>query len=267
MSGFVDLHAHILPDVDDGPDTWEQALDTVRLAAGSGVTHIVSTSHMLPDGPYAHRRSDLLPQIEELKRRVAEEGVPISVHAGGEVYLTPSTAEEVKAGQLLTYCDAGRYILVELPTGEVPSYTDQALFDLQLLGLTPIIAHPERNREIIENPQRLFDLIERGVLAQVTASSLRATPYMATAELLIRHRAAHFVASDTHGVDRRPPRLSAYMDQLSALVGTEHARRLLVESPLCVIEGADFQPEPVIPLEASPPSRRSFFRRLLSRQR
>lgn len=264
MNGIVDIHAHILPNVDDGPDSWETALETVRLAAQDGTAHIVSTSHMLPDGPYANKRSNLLPLIEELRGRLADEGISITVHVGGEVYLTPSTARDVKAGELLTYGDAGRYILVELPAGEFPDYAEHALFDLQLEGITPIIAHPERNRDIIQNPERLFGLVERGILAQVTASSLRATPYMATAELLIRHRAVHFVASDTHGPDRRPPRLSTYVDRLAQLVGEEGARRLLVDNPLRVIEGTDIEPEPVIPLKTAP-ARRSFLRRLFGR--
>lgn len=266
MNGMVDIHAHILPNVDDGPDSWEAALETVRMAAQDGILHIVSTSHMLPDGPYANKRSKLLPLIEELQRRVAEEGIPINVHIGGEVYLTPTVAQEVEAGELLTYCDAGRYILVELPAGEFPSYTEHALFDLQMAGITPIIAHPERNRDIIQDPDKLFALVERGVLTQVTASSLRATPYMATAELLIRHRAAHFVASDTHGVDRRPPRLTAYVDTLTQLVGEEGARKLLVDNPLRVIEGAEIETEPVIPLKKAR-TRRSFFLRHLGRWR
>lgn len=266
MKGMVDIHAHILPNVDDGPDSWEAALETVRLAAQDGITDIVSTSHMLPDGAYANRRSTLLALVDELRRRVAAEGIPINVHVGGEVYLTPEVGQAVKAGDLLTYCDAGRYILVELPAGEFPSYAEHALFDLQLAGVTPIIAHPERNRDIIDDPSRLLDLVERGILVQVTASSLRATPYMATAELLIRHRAVHFVASDTHGPDRRPPRLSSYIDILSQLAGEGAARQLLVENPRRVIEGADIEPEPVIPLRKAPARRPFFLRRLGGRR-
>lgn len=245
---MIDLHAHILPGVDDGPATWDDSLEILRLAAKDGIRHIVGTSHMLPDGPYANERAKLLALITELQERSKAEGLPISVHAGGEVYLTPDTVQRLQAGRALTYCDAGKYMLVELPSSEIPSYAEQALFDLQLQGITPIIAHAERNLGVIRSPQRLFDFVRRGVLVQVTASSLRAKPFAETAELLIRHRAAHFVATDTHGVNRRPPTLSKYRQHLANLVGHDGARRLLQDNAQCVIQGDHLETEPVQPL-------------------
>lgn len=266
MTGMVDIHAHVLPGVDDGPATWDDVLAIVRMAAEDGITGIVSTSHMLPDGAYANKRADLLPLIEQLQGRLASEGLPTHVYPGGEVYLTPDTAARVKSGELLTYADAGRYILVELPSAEIPGYAEQALFDLQLIGLTPIIAHPERNQGVIREPQRLLDLVGRGILTQVTASSLRAKPFVHTAELLIRHHAAHFIATDTHGVDRRRPRLSVYYERLSQLVGPEGARRLLIDNPRCVIEGKTVPTQPVVPLAGDRPAR-TLIGRLFGRRR
>lgn len=262
---MIDIHAHILPGVDDGPKGWDDALAIVRMAAKDGIEHIVSTSHMLPDGPYANKRSDLLPLIEALQQKVTAEALSITIHAGGEVYLTPDTALRLKAGEVLSYCDAGKYMLVELPSSEIPSYTEQALFELQLQGVTPIIAHPERNLGVMREPQRLFDIVERGVLTQVTASSLDAKPFRETAELLIRHRATHFIATDTHGVRRRRPILSEHRERLIDLVGEEGTARLLRENARAVIDGVPFQPVPLIPLEQQRRGTRALLQRLFSR--
>lgn len=265
---MIDVHAHILPGVDDGPATWDEALATLRMAAEDGIGHIVSTSHMVPDSGYDNRRSKLLPLIDELKARLVEEGIPIQVHAGSELYLTPETAKLIAEGEVLTYLDKKRYALVEFPAAEIPNYAEQALFDLQLLGVTPIIAHPERNQGVRRDPGRLLEMVERGALTQVTASSLHAKAFAAMAELLIRQGAVHFIASDTHGVTRRPPLMSRVYPRLSQLVGREGAQRLLWTNPKCVIDGAAVPAEPVRPLQTPPErSRRGVLARLFSRRR
>lgn len=260
---MVDLHAHILPGVDDGPATWEQSLAILRRAADDGIKHMVATSHMLPDGPYANERDTLIQLTGELQERAQAENIPITVHVGGEVYLTPDTVERLNSGLALTYCDAGKYMLVELPSAEIPSYAEQALFDLQLQGITPIIAHAERNLGVIREPQRLFDLIARGILVQVTASSFRAKPFVETARLLVRHGAAHFIATDTHGVDRRSPVLSKYRDTLAAIVGDEGADRLLRTNAQAVLQGDPLQVQPAEPLVSKRKRQRGLLQRLL----
>lgn len=264
--GFIDLHAHILPGVDDGPADWDEALQTVRMAAEDGVRHIVSTSHMVPHSPYDNSRTRLLELVAELRERVAAAGIAVEVHAGAEVYLTPDTARRIEQGTALTYGDARRYVLVELPASEIPAYTEQALFEVQLLGVTPIIAHPERNAGVMRDPQRLLAMVERGVLTQVTASSLGAKPYAHTAEWLLRQGAVHFVASDTHGPNRRPPALGRWRERLVALVGPEQAAQLLWDNPKRVLDG---EPVPHRPVQsaAQPQGRRSFLAGWLGRLR
>lgn len=264
---MIDLHAHVLPGVDDGPETWTEAMEIVAMAADDGIRHIVSTSHMWPEGPYANKRAELLRLTAELQERVRAASLPVTIHPGAEVYLSPDTARGLEGGQVLTYGDAGRYVLIELPAAEVPRWAEQVLFDIQLRGITPIIAHPERNREIMRQPERLAAWVERGILAQITASSLYVKPFAKTAKYLIRHGMAHFIATDTHGVKRRPPVLSRCRQKLEELVGAEGARRLLLENPKHVIEG---KPLPVRPFDGMPSPGKDepvgFLRRLFRRK-
>lgn len=249
---MIDIHAHILPGVDDGPRDWDEAIATVRAAAAEGITEMVATSHMLPDGPFANTREQLLPLVDELRKRVGAAGLPVRIHAGGEVHISPDLAQRLDEGRVLTYCDARRYMLVEFPPSEIPSYAEHVLFELQLRGVTPVLAHVERNQGVLRNPERLYELIARGALAQVTASSLRGRGAVTEfSEYLIRHRMVHFVATDTHGADRRPPRLSEALETLSQWIGDEAARRLVYENPAALLAGESW-PEP----DALRPSRR-----------
>lgn len=257
---MIDIHAHILPGVDDGPRTWDDALAIIEMAAEDGIRGIVSTSHMHEAGPYKNNRTILLEKLAELKEKVADAEMPVELYAGGEVHLMPSTATWVANKEALTYCDAGRYILIELPTMEIPSFTKQVLFDLQVQGLIPIIAHPERNRAVMRNPERLFSLIARGALVQITAGSLVSNPFAETTEILLKHDAVHFVATDTHGVRRRPPVLSMYEEHLCDIIGEEKTKQILWKNPRFIIEGKPLAAPPVRPMEQ--PKRRGILGRL-----
>lgn len=246
---MIDIHAHILPGVDDGPKTWDDALAILQTARENGITAMVATSHMLPDGPFANTRGKLLPLVDELRERAAARQIEIEIFVGGEVHISPDLVERYEAGQLLTYGDAGRYMLVELPPSEIPVYTEQVLFDLQLRGITPILAHVERNQGVVRRPDKLVEFIQRGALTQVTASSLTTSGALADfTRSLIEHSLVHFIATDTHGVRRRRPELKPAVEQASAWIGEEAAFALVYENPRRMLAGeAVHVPAPSLP--------------------
>lgn len=247
---MIDIHAHILPGVDDGPKTWDDALAILQTAYEGGITAIAATSHMLPVGPFANTRDRLLPLITELRERAAARQIAIEIYAGGEVHISPDLVQRYDAGQVLTYGDAGRFMLVELPPAEIPVYTEQVLFDLQLRGVTPIIAHVERNQGVMRRPDKLVELIQRGALAQVTASSLTTSGALADlTRSLIEHQLVHFIATDTHGVRRRRPELKPAVEQASAWIGEEAAQALVYENPRRMLAGEALHvPTPSLPV-------------------
>lgn len=263
---MIDLHAHVLPGVDDGPVTWDETLALVRAAAGAGVTAMAATPHMLPDGPWANERDRILPLVDELRRRVEREGLGVDIVPGGEVYVVPDAAERVRKGKAMTYGDAGRYMLLELPPSHVPPYLERVLFELRVTGVTPIIAHPERYDVVQRDPDIVWEWHERGALLQLNVGSLPlAGPLGRTARALLAMGAVHLLASDAHGVDKRPPLRAKDFERAAAFVGEPAARRLLCDNPTAVLAG---EPVPAVqPVTPPPrePSREGWLGRLWRR--
>jgi protein-tyrosine phosphatase len=183
---------------------------------------------------------------EETERRLGEvreawdgAGLSIELHLGVEIYLTPQTPADLETGRLWTLAGS-RYVLVELPFRTWPTYAEDVLFDLQLKGYVPILAHPERYTVIAHEPNRMYSLAERGILSQVTGAALlggHGHEAQRCAETLVKHGLAHFISSDAHGVTmrKRMPQLGEAMRSAARLVGEERARALVLDNPGCVV--------------------------------
>jgi protein-tyrosine phosphatase len=206
---MIDIHNHILPGIDDGPADWEEALDLARNAVANGITTVIATphhAHELYHNPNDNRQVELL--TEQLNERLKLAGIPLLVHAGQEIRVHQDLLDrwdEGVTGGLMALAQT-QFMLLELPSGRVPEGTEELVYELTLKGITPIIAHPERNRELANNPSLLKRLIENGALAQVTAHSLvgllgrgveKAAWSMCTQGMI------HFVASDAHHATKR----------------------------------------------------------------
>lgn len=260
---MIDIHSHLLPGLDDGAASWDETLAMARLAHQDGVKVMVATPHMMWDGVYANRAPQVLELVEETQKRLARAGVDLKVVAGGEIYLSPETPKGLKSGELLTYGNSRRAVLIEFPGREVPPFAEQAIFDCQLQGLSVILAHPERNPAVMSDLQRVVSWIERGVYLQVNARSLLGESgswSRESAEELLQRRLVHFVASDAHSIDRRPPGLSQAERRLETLVGKEIAQELVSGNPRRLLEG-----EAIRVWDPVTPPRRGFFSRLFRR--
>lgn len=260
---LIDLHTHILPGVDDGVSDDAEALETLRQVAAAGITHVVATPHVIT-GVYTSEPDAIREGTARLQELADGEGVAVRVLPGAEYYLEPEVLERHAQGRLITLNDAGRYVLVELPAQEVPGYVEQLLFNLVVEGLTPVLAHPERNMVLMHDPGRLYRLVQRGVLVQVTAGGLLGVfgrEVRCAAEVFIRHRWVHFMASDLHGLDARLEAMGEVGPKLTALVGPAEADRILVDNPQAVLEGRALTTTE--PLEWTP--RVGFVRRLWRR--
>ncbi|MEW6540756.1 MAG: CpsB/CapC family capsule biosynthesis tyrosine phosphatase [Bacillota bacterium] len=236
---MIDIHTHILPGCDDGAANEAEALEAAGQALAARVDCVVATPHVIP-GVYDHGREQILARVARLQAALEAAGLPLRVFPGAEYYLEPELPEKLDRGELLTLADRGRHVLVELPMVGVSPYTDQVLFNLLVRGVTPVLAHPERNRELAARPERLYRLVQRGVLVQVTAGSLTGlfgSRAQAAAALFIRQHWAHFAASDLHGPGARLTAMGEMPDRLAALVGKEAASLLLQENPRRVLEG------------------------------
>lgn len=241
---MIDMHSHILPALDDGAADWDQAIAMARVASGDGITEVVCTPHWVL-GKYDNSREIILDRVAELKERLADKQIPLDVHPGAELRIDMSLPQRVKSGELLTLNDAG-YVLLELPDEILPDNLGEFFWDLQIAGFRPILSHVERNPIIRENPRRLFDWVEAGILTQITAASLQeefAEEIREFAVFLVERRLVHMLVTDSHGLRMRKPILSEARRVVEGLVGTEAAQRMVLDTPRHILRG---EPVPVV---------------------
>jgi len=269
---MIDLHSHILPNLDDGPRTMEDSIQMCRISYHDGIRTIVATPHILP-GIYKNDRSTILTKLQELNNALMKFGVQSSgsrvknldpmtqlpndsiteleILPGADVHFSSDILQRYEKGEIVTVNDRGRYLMVEFAFQGIPYQAEEVLFQLLTKGIIPIISHPERNMEIGQRPQRYYEMIRMGCLGQVTAMSLTGefgSGVRRIAEKLLSKRLIHMIASDAHSPDGRPPVLSTAMKAAEKIVGKEEARKMVTEYPAAVIDGRRPNvPEPLSP--------------------
>lgn len=237
---MIDVHFHCLPDIDDGPATWQEAVDLCRAAAADGVTALVATPHVLR-GDWLNEDPAVRDQLI-LKLNTMLGGKP-SVLAGCEYFFSADAVELWEKGKSgpLTGLNRTGYLLLEFPPGPIPPGTAGIFHELSLLDVTPVIAHPERHRVFAQDPPILEDLVRRGAAVQITAGSLLGEfgegPQQASHEFL-RRGLVRVVASDAHSLNHRPPHLKAARDLVMKSWGTEVEQGLFEANPRAIIAGA-----------------------------
>lgn len=208
---MIDLHFHCLPGIDDGPRNWDDAVALCRQAASEGTTTIVATPHVLHE---SWANEDPAERDRLIVRLNALLGGSPAIVPGCEVAFSADLVEQWERGPSGPLVGLTRQpvLLIELPNYGVPAAVDAVFHELLVMNVTPVIAHPERNAELVSHPERLASLVERGVLMQVTAAAVlgeMGRRAQAAVQSLFRHGLVHLVASDAHSLDRRPPRLAA----------------------------------------------------------
>ncbi|MEK7682124.1 MAG: CpsB/CapC family capsule biosynthesis tyrosine phosphatase [Chloroflexota bacterium] len=254
---MFDIHTHILPGVDDGPQAMADAVEMVRRAESDGARTMIATPHAKDVSE--HFPNGAIRSVHDaLRAELAKAGVGVEVLLGMENAMTADLHRKVAAGVQFPY-PGGKYILVELPYFGYPTYADEVLFQLQLAGLTPVLAHPERTVLFQHHPNKLADMVERGMLVQVTAGGLLGLfgPEGRKAiEEFLRMGIVHVMASDTHTPDgERGPGLCHAMEAAERLVGLARAEALVTAAPEAIARG---EPLPEMP-PVSPPKKRWLF--------
>lgn len=254
----------MLPGLDDGAVDWEDAVSMAVKAADDGIKKVVCTPHWVC-GLLDNNRKVVFQAIELFKEELDKRGIDLEVYPGAELSLHLSLPEKLETGEVLTLNGTKRYALVELPAEIVPPGIENFFFQLESMGITPILAHPERNFALIESPQKLYAWVQMGVLTQITAGSLLGrfgTAVRKFSVFLMEHRMVHILATDAHGPKTRAPRLSGAVKEASRIVGDDAARRMVSDRPLAIIRGeALVCPDP-IPIAGR--NRGNIFRRIFS---
>ena len=243
---MIDIHSHILPEVDDGPKSWEAAVEMCRMAAADGITHMVATPHA--NDRYAYDRVYLADLLRQLKERVG--GTP-ELSLGCDFHLSYENLERALDEPQTYTIGETNYLLIELSDYSIPAQLTDCFRRLGDRGLTPILTHPERNSILQRTPQRVLEYADQGCLIQVTASAL--TGFWgerpeSVSRWLLERSAVHILASDAHDTRRRVPILSGARAVAAEMVGTEYAEALVEGNPGAIVRGRTipFCPRPVI---------------------
>jgi protein-tyrosine phosphatase len=260
----IDIHSHIMPEIDDGARSVEEAIDMARIAAEDGIEYMVSTPHMfngLSDNP---EPKEILERVAALNERIAAAGIGLKILPGNEVHVSHEIAEQAR-GNRVTKINDRNYMLVEFPQLTVPVGADQLFYKLLLQGVRPILVHPERNAQLQASPFLVGRFVDHGVYIQVTAMSVTGEfgpAAKAIADKLLRHNCVHFLATDAHRTKSRPPILSRGRDAAAELIGPDRARALVEDNPRAVINGEALQVPPPLPFGSAMRPKRSLFSRL-----
>ncbi|MGO9125564.1 MAG: tyrosine-protein phosphatase [Terriglobales bacterium] len=242
---MIDIHCHILPEVDDGPTSWEVSEQMCRMAAADGIEHIVATPHA--NRRFHYDRESLARALEQLRQRV---GKTPRLSLGCDFRLSAENLKEAMSFPERYVIEGGRYLLAEPNHTDVPAHIDDDLRELLKVGIIPVITHPERNTVLQRTPQRILEWVELGCVIQVTASALTGgwgETAWHTAQWLLKREAVHVLASDAHDAARRPPGLSLAREVVAESQGEEIARALVEDNPRAIVSGhaLPYFPKPI----------------------
>lgn len=261
---MIDIHSHILPGVDDGAQNVEESIDMAKLYLKNGINKVIVTPHYI-EGAGSTNFDENKVVLEKLKKVFKEEGLDLELYIGNEIYVTPDTLNHVMEKRAATLNET-RYVLIELPMYDMPRYMDSIIYELCLKGYVPIIAHPERNVKIQENPNILYNFIIGGALAQINLPSLEGRYGEAsreTGEILLTHNMIHFIGTDAHSPRVRSPRISKSLAVLRDIVDKETFKEITYSNGQALLE--DRLISVAEPIEYVEEKKKSFFSFLKSK--
>lgn len=197
---MIDIHCHLLPGLDDGARNLEEGLRMAEIAVLEGIDEIIATPHTY-NGVFVNLPDTILKSVQTMQQALDCRSIPVKVHPGAEIYFDYKIIERINTNKIITMGGQGKYLLLELPALHVPLFTDEVLEQLIMKGYIPVLAHPERNQSLRDNPERIVEWIKRGILIQITVDSMWGkwgNQVRAFSKYLVQKELVHFIASDAH---------------------------------------------------------------------
>lgn len=251
---MIDLHSHIIPGIDDGARNMEEAVEMAKDAEHDGVKKIVCTPHVFRY-PYNQENLTVIEKKrKELNWTLKENDIQVDVLSGAEVHICHDLMNKMKRYRDILVINQSSYMIVEFPPHNVFSGVVQLFFDLLNHGITPIIAHPERNLVFMRNPDLLFKLIQMGGLCQANSGSFLGyygRKVKNTVYLFLDLDYIHFVASDCHKPHSQATSISDAGLRIKDIKGEEIVSALLIQNPLAVLSNREvpYFPDPINPIK------------------
>jgi protein-tyrosine phosphatase len=234
LKGFIDIHCHILPGLDDGPSTIEESLKMAKMYASQGVHHVIATPHFINGTAWANSAKIVVQSVQKMQAVLNKNRINLIIHPGMEIACSFRMPDFFAQGILLPLGGKGNMFLLE------PAFhgtQEELVASVQFMlrnNRVPIIAHPERISYFQSNPDDLLALINQGARIQLTMDSLLAPPQSRRHQLalrLVQTRQVHFLASDAHSSAGREPPGESVWCRLEELIGKECVQRLCVDNP------------------------------------
>jgi protein-tyrosine phosphatase len=237
----IDLHCHYLPGIDDGAQALEESLELARAAVAAGITTAVMTPHVHP-GRYENTASSIRKLCVAFQRVLDHKEIPLDIRVGGEVRISAEVIPMVENNEIpfLGTVDGYRIMLLEFPHSHLLLGADKLINWLLARRIKPLIAHPERNKDVMRSIDKLAPFMKLGCMTQLTGASLLGQfgkPAQGTAQKLIEREWATVVATDAHNLKHRPPNLDLAYKALTQLGGESFAQRLTIHMPARIISG------------------------------
>jgi protein-tyrosine phosphatase len=241
---LIDIHLHILPGVDDGPETMDQMLALAHALVQEGIHGAIATPHCNDEFPRLSA-AEIQSRVYDVQRMLDRYAIPLRLFPGPEVLIKPGLVGDIQAGRIATL-NSSRYLLLELWNSTwLPGIAKRVIAELRAVGIIPVLAHVERYLAIQQDHSRLSTLLQQGALAQVTASSLAGMQGKSTrrcAEALLNKGLVHFLASDAHGRHKRPPGVTAGLQAATRLLGHERVYQMVEVWPMTILQNEVLYP-------------------------
>lgn len=239
---MIDIHSHIIPNVDDGARSVEETFNILKEAQGAGFTDVILTSHFLLNY-YETNAQELIFWKEKLQEVLKKQGTKINLHSGMEIYITNQMEELLENKKILTLANSG-YMLIELPLATNVKYFDYVVYYLEAKGIKPIIAHPERYKCVQKDPDIVEEYIEKGCLIQCNYGSivnLYGREAEKTIKTLLKKNQVHFLGSDVHRENGTYLIILDAIKKIRKIIGENKINELTTINPKKILQNEEWQ--------------------------
>ena len=233
---MIDVHSHILPNIDDGSRSIDETFNLIKEAKEAGFEGIICTSHYM-ENYYETDRPEREVWINAIHENLKNKNIEMNLYLGNEIYMSDNIIKLLEDGKATTMNDTS-YVLFELPLNVEPMNLYDMVYEMQQYKIVPILAHPERYSFVQTDPELIYDLIDKGVLMQSNYGSI-VGQYGKKAQMIVQkfleNNMIHMLGTDAHRQNTIYPKIPEILVELKSLIGEEKLNELTTVNPELVI--------------------------------
>ena len=249
---MIDMHSHILPNIDDGSKSVEETFKLIKEAKKAGFKGIISTSHYM-EGYYETNNAEREVWVNAIYEKLQEQNLDIRLYLGNEIYFSENIINLLKQGKASTINETS-YVLFEMPLNAEPLNLYDVIYEMLQYKINPILAHPERYSFVQKEPELIYDLIQKGVYMQANYGSIIGQ-YGKKAQFIVKkfleNNMIHFLGSDVHRQNTVYPKIPTILQELEKLIGKQKLEELTTTNPKLVLQNQRIEVDDPIPIKLS----------------